>query len=343
MNFYQRPSEFVIWEIATPKGMACNAEDGTEAKLPKAKKVTSNALLAPTTATIPEADKLKIENLGKFVASPTAVPAPPRKSVLRKRSVSTPVINVENTRQSQQQSPIHSRPTTTAVNKPSKISLDNPRPHHFEHPEFYVDSDLIRSGKVRSRSSSLSRLMQKLKPKTPPSPHHHIHPLKTIKISDSYQLISKQKKNCLSDALDGELPSILSENRDRSAKKVKKVTSKAVKHIDAEKFEKRKPSKITLTSEEELAQKENERKMNDFHIENTLAQHVFAKRRGEAMHLPMQRVFIDLGPFFTGKTNVTASPHTTRNRLTNGKFQMNLDTTLLTETAKKMYRFLYLG
>jgi hypothetical protein len=327
MGLYQRPSEFVIWEIDTPKGRP----KSTKAKDAVEKKQGSKTTHSLPMTTIVKFDKLKIENLGKFITTTSAAPMPTAKSALRKRSNSTPAVNPTS-------SPANSRSSSTVAfqTDPITVSLDTSHPHHFDHPENYVEESLIKTGLVHSRSSSLSKLIRMLNTKTPPSPHHHSHPLKTIKVSDDYNDVIKTMQV---DELNGtrvecnaNQPRIIEKTIEKS---IDTSRTKTVKYVysqsDAKALEIDNLPNTNPKSLQNLA-----RTRNDYPIENSITQHIMAKNRVDGMHVPMQRVFIDLSSLFLEKTSVTASAMIIRNRLQNGIFNITSDGPLLTEGYKKM-------
>ena len=61
----------------------------------------------------------------------------------------------------------------------SRSSRDTPHPHHYDHPERHLPTDIGR-GMVKSRSTSSLAALNVMRPKTPPSPHHHAHPISTL-------------------------------------------------------------------------------------------------------------------------------------------------------------------
>ncbi len=241
----------------------------------------------------------KPKTLGKFVAatkenSDELVPSDPAKnldsldrSAWRGRATSNPSLGCESNKWKKRPgsaSPILSRPTSSHTNPAQDYSNNSnsrvsPHPHHFDHPEKHVDGSLIRSGLVRSRSSSLTNMADLKRPKTPPAPHHSDHPLKMIKKEDfSRPSSSPSRKSSAND-----------KNKAKNEPKACYI-----------RFGSSNPG----ANWDQMALQSALRQENDFPIERRHLPRLLEKKKGDSIHSPLSRVQLDTGVFFLDRLSL---------------------------------------
>jgi hypothetical protein len=200
-----------------------------------------------------------------------------------------------------------SRPHSASPGTRRKSS-SGPHPHHYLHPEQHLDPDLAKSGMVRTRSSSLTKLIELLRPRTPPSPHHFENPLRSIDIrSGGRRSASSSKPNT------------------RGKRTGESRSGKALKWSKA--------------NWELISNRDNERRDNDYPIElgNDKASD---KKKIDVIHTPVAKFRIDLLPLFMGEKKTSISLADINERMRNCTFNMELDNELLSPLQKLLYAFL---
>jgi hypothetical protein len=329
MKLYQKSSEFVIWEVATISRelRKKKAKVAQEIKV-KTKAVASDKdrdviKMSVANAGLLKKNKTKKKPKGKFVGPEnpqmrkwadaesvevTSKLQEPFESLGRPRTNSNPSVSFQGLQDMRKRpesaSPVMSRQASAAA-KPKTADNGSPQPHHFNHPEKHVDPTLIKSGLVRSRSSSMTNLFETLRPKIPPSPHHHNHPLKTLSRNDS----SKDKK------------------RLNSAPKVK-VEVISGKH--------RKPKWSAEADWENLAKFEAARRENDNPIECRQEKPLTERKKGDALHIPLGKINIDLASLFAGNQKATFKTNKSIELINNCSLTLALESPLLSPDYVKV-------
>ncbi|KAJ3320455.1 hypothetical protein HDV06_005278 [Boothiomyces sp. JEL0866] len=335
MNLYQKPSEFIIWEISSImkdikrkviiKENLQNSKSTKDEKQGSSKKPPEKKILKMSLANTGVTNKLQLQKkkktLGKTIQKGNAnssrnIKSPktdvnidlleaylqggatlPRTSSFDEKKFTTDATSGK--RRPGSASPVLSR-RSSAISSAGRVS---PHPHHYNHPEKHVDPNLIKSGMIRSRSSSFSNLMDAVRPKTPPSPHHHVHPLKVLQSAK----VDKKKLE--------HRASIKKESTIKSAKSVKSVKSARIEESSKRKSPKENlstvveyepritwsstpPSANAKSNWEKLFQNSEYRKNNDFPVEKLHDNNLIEKKKGENIHIQIEKVKLDLGMLF---------------------------------------------
>jgi hypothetical protein len=74
---------------------------------------------------------------------------------------------------------VHSSEHHVGDGRESTSRGETPHPHHFDHPERHMTPGSSQ-GMRRTRSAISLANLTAMRPKTPPSPHHHEHPISTL-------------------------------------------------------------------------------------------------------------------------------------------------------------------
>ncbi|KAJ3273628.1 hypothetical protein HDV01_004237 [Terramyces sp. JEL0728] len=329
MNLYQKPSEYIIWEVspiakeikrrAIIKEAPQEPNSAKHAKVVKASssKTTTNTQpkknlkmsLANTGVTNKHQLHLKKKPLGKTIQKGTANALGNTKSpktdanidfleaylqggsLRRTSSFDEKKFTAEPANAKRR--PGSASPVlsrrSSAISSAGRVS---PHPHHYNHPEKHVDPTLIKAGLIRSRSSSFSNLMEAARPKTPPSPHHHLHPLKVLQ---STKVVKKPTE-----------PVSNKKESAKSATKKESTKTKSVKEnlsIIAENetritWGSAQPSAKPQSNWEKIFQNSEYRKNNDFPVEKVNENALIEKKKGENIHAQIEKVKLDFGVLF---------------------------------------------
>lgn len=271
--------------------------------------------------------KPKMKTQGKFVPSSeiskTTKAEPTKEEVTeillkRRRSASSPNLITESEKWQRRPgsgSPIISRPVSASCNTieyyPGSFGRVAPHPHHFDHPEKYVDGIMVRSGLIRARSSSMTNLVKAGRPKTPPSPHHHDHPLKTLPMQTNSRPSSPKS-------------SLKGKTKQTDIPKATSITWQSEMEAG--------PSSWDQNAFRNAKRQENDRPILRGHY-----QPLVEKKKGDYIHTPLQRVRFDISPFFIDSRPILGYIVSGRKHLSNCLFQIQIDSPLLSIEQRNMY------
>ena len=344
LEFYRNPSEIILWEIAViPKDLRKKKKEADDVSVLKKKTImiepkTSNAIQMSVANTGLQKKHLRLKTQGKFIPSQIINPTSGEDDrlqnvddrgqlidplLLRKRSLSTPSLgsDIDDWRERPGSgSSILSRPTSASFGNIETFSRSvvhsrtHPQPHHFNHPEKHVDVSLMRTGLVRSRSSSLTNIMKSNRPRTPPSPHHHDHPLKTIK-----------KENTKFKNLKSKNPANLGTDKTSSAN-TKKVNIRWGGSA----------SPLSSAYRDLESRNHSARLENDHQILSGTCRQLREKRNGDSLHSPVERIIIDINPILLGELEINGTIKSCRKQLSDCFFKISIDAPLLSEQQKQM-------
>ena len=342
---YQNPSEIVLWEITTiakdARKKKKELEEVAQAKRKATGQKTSNAIQMSLANTGMVKKRPKLKTQGKFIPAQvmnkqdttTATEEEGKEDLdddlkvdpllLRKRSSSSPNLGSDSDEWKKRPgsgSSILSRPasssyaTIESYTGPSGHSRTFPHPHHYDHPEKHMDGSLIRTGLVRSRSSSLTNIMRADRPRTPPSPHHHTHPLKTIR----------------KDSPKG-ARSVKTENDGVDEKKILGSPSSKKANV---RWGSANPNN-TAHGDQGLLH-HSWRLENDHQILRGQHHNLVEKKKGDSLHSPLERAVFDISLFFLEILDIRGSIHSCRKQLSDCRFSFSLDAPLLSQEQKEM-------
>jgi hypothetical protein len=331
MKLYQKPSEFVIWEIANAtrdlrkktKGKAKEEKLHDKKTAPTSNDPSRNVLKMSLANTgLLRKNRMKKQPKGKFVDPKIGTNKldwmrseilevnsklqEPFEHIVWQRRSSNPSFsaqNYEHKRRPESASPIMSR-QGSALPKALDAENGSPHPHHFNHPETHIDPDLIKNGTIRSRSSSMTNLFETIRPKTPPSPHHHTHPLKTLSKNVTPPSATKKEKN---------------NNTPKSGKG------------EARSGTLRKPRWSADADWENLLKFETARRENDNPIESAQEKALSERKKGDALHIPLGKVSIDFAALFFGSQHTSFKINKAVESISTCVLSLNLDSALLSQ------------
>ncbi|KAJ3310685.1 hypothetical protein HDV04_004732 [Boothiomyces sp. JEL0838] len=343
MNLYQKPSEFIIWEVSSilkdikrkviknKIQEANNSKDTAQSTSESGKKQEKKNLkmsLANTGLTNKLQLQMKKKTIGTTIQKGNAstsrsMKSPktdtnidlleaylqggatiPRTSSFDEKKFSTEAASSKKRPGSA--SPVLSR-RSSALSSAGRIS---PHPHHYNHPEKHIDPALIKSGMIQSRSSSFSNLMDAVRPKTPPSPHHHVHPQKILqsakidkKKQDARQMEKQDKRKTSkhdvrpSAKVDKKINSGQSDglSRKKSIKEHLPIVDECDSRIT---WSSTPPSGKTKSNWEKIFQSSASQKNNDFPVEKLQDNVLIERKKGENIHVQIDKTKVDLGMLF---------------------------------------------
>eukprot|EP00842_Homolaphlyctis_polyrhiza_P004274 jgi/Hompol1/4848/HPOL_003945-RA len=208
-------------------------------------------------------------------------------------------------------------------------------PHHFNHPEKHVPADVPRP-LVRSRSSSSLTSLHQLHPKTPPSPHHHDHPLtilaprgrvkggggsfkkdtesnfggggskskrsnKTVEKESSFSskaddISNKGRSFFRNRGAEASFKGAASQ-QDGSSERLNTTARRAIEESRHIRWGNATPG-IRMFNWSDLPVEEAERRANDQVIDIPGEKPLMEKRKGEFTHVPLGRIILDVAGFY---------------------------------------------
>jgi hypothetical protein len=328
MKLYQKPSEFVIWEISNAtRDLRKKAKGKVKEEKPSEKKAAStnndpsrNVLKMSLANTgLLRKNRMKKQPKGKFVDPRVGTNKldwmrseilevnsklqEPFENFVWQRRSSNPTFsaqNYDNRRRPESASPVLSR-QGSAIPKGLDSESGSPHPHHFNHPETHVDPILIKNGAIRSRTSSMTNLFETIRPKTPPSPHHHTHPLKTLSKNVTPTSASGKEKTAVPKSGKGE-------TRSGNFRKTRWTAD---------------------PDWENLLKFETARRENDNPIESAQEKALSERKKGDALHTPLGKVGVDFATLFFGAQSASFKINRAVESISSCVLSINLESPLL--------------
>ncbi|KAK5669598.1 hypothetical protein QVD99_003989 [Batrachochytrium dendrobatidis] len=236
---------------------------------------------------------------------------------------------------------------------PRASSREAAHPHHFNHPEKHVSADVHQRTPIRSRSSSSLAGIGLMHQKTPPSPHHHDHPLTIlaphgrIKEANSTKTTGhseKLKNNQIGkiDNCHASMPAhlfkntLLNKSGHAFREKNKNISSSLddTKHIRWNMDGTASTRNVNQTA---LSLEDVEKQSNDQSIDAPTEKLLLDKKKGEYTHIPIGKVVLDVTGFFFDMTEAKASVVNPLNGLSKCDVSLKLDSPLLSnEQAQRL-------
>jgi hypothetical protein len=213
------------------------------------------------------------------------------------------------------------------------VSLDNPKPHHFNHPEKYLDDEQRLILPCRSWSSLSDPAISQSR--TPPSPHHYENPLATI--APNGKAPPARPKKDIKEA-NKEKPLI----KNRLKKGTRDNFDNIDRPISARSNDERKimfdgvSSGMKNRHWNEQSPDILQRKANDQTIDVSTTRLPHEKTRGDFVHVPIGKFTMDVGTLFVGSTDASFTVgHLVG--IEKCVFLVNLDSLLLSHVQKRLY------